>query len=220
MNQTLVIIAHPDVQNSGVQQFLMESSQNLGGVTNYILTEEAIDIKKEQARFKEYKRIIFQFPMYWYSSPFILKKWLDEVFQDTKTTALLRGKELGLVVSMGVSETSFEAGKSEGFTLSEIFRPFEAFAKKNQMTYLPIFSVSLFSYLTEYKKKELLINYQQYLTKVNNDSFKEKEAWFVKQLEKMTETSNEDLSGILNVLEDNRDELDDLMTLVHEMREE
>ncbi|SLM87204.1 MULTISPECIES: NAD(P)H-dependent oxidoreductase [Vagococcus] len=220
MTKTLVIIAHPDINNSSVQQFLMESTQNLDNVTNYVLADRIIEIKKEQDRLKDYDRIIFQFPMYWYSAPYILKRWMDEVFQDTSNATMLQGKEFGLVVSMGVSEDSFASGKKEGYTLSELFRPFEAFAKKCKMTYLPIFSISLFPYLVEVEKKELLIKYQQYLTKVNDDRFKAKEDWFIEKLVMYNNNSRDELSAILATIEENRDELDDLIHVVREMREE
>lgn len=220
MTKTLVIIAHPDIDNSGSQQFLMESCQNLEGVVLYILEDKKIDSLEEQEQLKQYDRLVFQFPMYWYSAPFILKKWLDDVFQDTSSIDFLKGKELGLVISMGVSEDSFAAGKEENFTLSELFRPYEAFAKKAQMKYLPIFPISLFSYLLETEKKELLIKYQQYLTKENKNTFKSKESWFINQLEKDNEKSSEEFLSILTIIQNNRDELDELVDLVREMREE
>ena len=222
MKKTLVIIAHPEVADSQLQQFLLESSQSLEEVEIHYLIEGQFDIKEEQNKLKKFDRIIFQFPMYWYSAPFILKKWIDEVIDYTFSKTGLRHKELGLVVSLGVDEANFASGKSEKFTLSEIFRPFEALANKCQMTFLPIFSISLFLYMTEIDKKRLLIEYQQYLTKKNSDNFKEKENWFVsrgKSISKTYEgTKQEDLEQIMSIIEDNREEIEDLRLLIDEMR--
>lgn len=222
MKKTLVIIAHPEVADSQLQQFLLESSQSLEEVEIHYLIEGQFDIKEEQNKLKKFDRIIFQFPMYWYSAPFILKKWIDEVIDYTFSKTELRHKELGLVVSLGVDEANFASGKSEKFTLSEIFRPFEALANKCQMTFLPIFSISLFLYMTEIDKKRLLIEYQQYLTKKNSDNFKEKENWFVsrgKSISKTYEgTKQEDLEQIMSIIEDNREEIEDLRLLIDEMR--
>ena len=222
MKKTLVIIAHPEVADSQLQQFLLESSQSLEEVEIHYLIEGQFDIKEEQNKLKKFDRIIFQFPMYWYSAPFILKKWIDEVIDYTFSKTELRHKELGLVVSLGVDEANFASGKSEKFTLSEIFRPFEALANKCQMTFLPIFSISLFLYMTEIDKKRLLIEYQQYLTKKNRDNFKEKENWFVsrgKSISKTYEgTKQEDLEQIMSIIEDNREEIEDLRLLIDEMR--
>lgn len=221
--KTLVIIAHPEVKDSNSQQFLIDSSQKLDNVTTHILKEEEINVKKEQALLLEYDRIIFQFPMYWYSAPYLLKKWIDSVFDDVLLKGGLKDKELGLIVTLGLSEEAFATGRSENYTLSELFRPFEALANKCGMTYLPIFAVSLFSYMEEIQKKELLISYQQYLTKENSYQFKSKEEWFTQRLMKYSEDENRpnqnQLSLILEGIKDNRDSLEDLLILVNEMRE-
>ncbi|MFC6346195.1 NAD(P)H-dependent oxidoreductase [Vagococcus carniphilus] len=222
MKKTLVIIAHPEVADSQLQQFLLESSQSLEEVEIHYLIEGQFDIKEEQNKLKKFDRIIFQFPMYWYSAPFILKKWIDEVIDYTFSKTELRHKELGLVVSLGVDEANFASGKPENFTLSEIFRPFEALANKCQMIFLPIFSISLFSYMTEIEKKRLLIEYQQYLTKKNNVNFETKENWFVsrgKSISKTYEdTKQENLEQIISIIENNREEIEDLRLLIDEMR--
>ncbi|WP_288394666.1 NAD(P)H-dependent oxidoreductase [uncultured Vagococcus sp.] len=218
--KTLIVLAHPEYEDSNTQQFLIASTKNLEDVSIRYLDEEKIDKRKEKELLKEADRIIFQFPMYWYSAPFLLKRWLDEVFDDSLIANGLKNKELGLVVTMGLSQEDFAAGRSEKFTLSEIFRPFEALANKCQMTYLPIFPVALFPYLSEVNKKKLLIDYQMYLTKQNETSFKKKEDWFVSRLESFKEksTNQESINHVLESLKDNRETLDDLLILVKEMR--
>ncbi|NKC69000.1 NAD(P)H-dependent oxidoreductase [Vagococcus fluvialis] len=218
--KTLIVLAHPEYEDSNTQQFLIASTKNLEDVRVRYLDEEKIDKIKEKEFLKEVDRIIFQFPMYWYSAPFLLKRWLDEVFDDSLIANGLKNKELGLVVTMGLSQEDFAAGRSEKFTLSEIFRPFEALANKCQMTYLPIFPVALFPYLSEVNKKKLLIDYQMYLTKQNETSFKKKEDWFVSRLESFKEksTNQESINHVLESLKDNRETLDDLLVLVKEMR--
>jgi putative NADPH-quinone reductase len=218
--KTLIVLAHPEYEDSNTQQFLIASTKNLEDVSIRYLDEEKIDKRKEKELLKEADRIIFQFPMYWYSAPFLLKRWLDEVFDDSLIANGLKKKELGLVVTMALSQEDFAAGRSEKFTLSEIFRPFEALANKCQMTYLPIFPVALFPYLSEVNKKKLLIDYQMYLTKQNETSFKKKEDWFVSRLESFKEksTNQESINHVLESLKDNRETLDDLLVLVKEMR--
>lgn len=218
--KTLIVLAHPEYEDSNTQQFLIASTKNLEDVSIRYLDEEKIDKRKEKELLKEADRIIFQFPMYWYSAPFLLKRWLDEVFDDSLIANGLKNKELGLVVTMGLSQEDFAAGRSEKFTLSEIFRPFEALANKCQMTYLPIFPVALFPYLSEVNKKKILIDYQMYLTKQNETNFKNKEDWFVSRLESLKEksTNQESINHVLESLKDNRETLDDLLVLVKEMR--
>lgn len=222
--KTLIIIAHPDVSDSGSQQFLIESSRKLEQVTHYYLTDKSYQVEEEQRRLLSYDRILFQFPMYWYSAPYLLKKWIDEVFTNKMIDGLLKNKELGLVITLGLSEKAFSAGMSEKFTLSELFKPFEALANKCQMTYLPIFPVALFSYLKEKQKRELLISYQQYVTKENKTTFKSQEEWFINKftdlLKQKPVEEQARLSVMLEEIVANSENLDELLFLVKEMRNE
>lgn len=84
--KTLVIISHPDIMESGSQQYLLSSIPNDTNITvrhlESLYPDFKIDVPKEQALLKEHDRIIFQFPLYWYSSPALLKKWQDDVLTD------------------------------------------------------------------------------------------------------------------------------------------
>ena len=79
MKKTLIIVAHPNIAESKVNKALLDSIKNEPNITVHDLyatykTVEAIDVAKEQALLVEHERIIFQFPLYWYSSPAILKE--------------------------------------------------------------------------------------------------------------------------------------------------
>ncbi|WGQ09202.1 NAD(P)H-dependent oxidoreductase [Pedobacter gandavensis] len=41
--------------------------------------DEKIDVKEEQSWVETHDKIIFQFPFYWFNSPPLFKKWLDQV---------------------------------------------------------------------------------------------------------------------------------------------
>jgi glutathione-regulated potassium-efflux system ancillary protein KefG len=83
--KTLILISHPKFEDSGTQQFLKTSFYSLDDVKYQVIDElygqsDSIDIEKEQSALKGFDRIIFQFPMYWYSSPASLKQFMDDVF--------------------------------------------------------------------------------------------------------------------------------------------
>lgn len=221
--KTLIVVAHPDAADSSTQQFL-KASARLPDVAWYELSDDwQADIAGEQTRLLAYERIIWQFPLYWYSSPANLKEWLDSVFTDDFPDRL-KGRELGLVVTLGVSAKSFQAGGREQFTLSELMRPFQALANRCGMTFLPIFAIHQFMYMTEVMKQKLLIAYQQYLTMPVNASFQETEAWFADRLQALTEKEpNEDrkriMSAVLAELTENRSRLDDLLLVLTEVKD-
>ncbi|UUV99771.1 NAD(P)H-dependent oxidoreductase [Vagococcus luciliae] len=225
--KTLVVIAHPNSHESGLQSFLKESCASLSSVEIYDIQEElsTFDLVKTQELLKKQDRIIFQFPMYWYAAPDILYKWLEKVLTTSLYKDALKDKELGIVINMGQKLSSFQAGASEHFTISELLRPFQAIAYKCQMIYLTPFPIALFSYLKENDKKQLLINYQHYLTKEKDSRFSVRENWAIKRLveleqKQVIKDEENRLSSIRDALEENRLELDSLLMTLEEMRDE
>jgi putative NADPH-quinone reductase len=84
MMKTLVIVAHPNLNTSRVNKtWLEEVKKYPDKITVHDLyasyPDWRIDVQREQELAMQHERIIFQFPFYWYSSPPLLKKWLDDV---------------------------------------------------------------------------------------------------------------------------------------------
>lgn len=224
--KTLIIVSHPNVDESSSQQFLIHSlpEDESSDITLHILEQTypdgIIDIETEQNLLKEHDRIIFQFPFYWYSSPPLLKKWLDEVLTDHFAYGYrgnrLHGKEFGLVLVIGLPEKEYQTGGQEGFSISELTKPYQAMAHKTGMTYLKPLTVFQFPYQTEKEKMSLLVQYQQYLSLTHPISLKRKEEWILNALEKTSretlETEGESfiLDAVTDAIEDNRLELDEL----------
>lgn len=225
--KTLVVMAHPDWHQSSTQTFLKEAVLNMETVYWYDLQShmEQLNVPLAQQLMKEADRIIFQFPMYWYSAPSSLYSWFEQVLTPGIYNSKLKGKEFGIVVSTGVSEKQYTAGGGEHFTFSEFLKPFQGIALKCQMVYLPPFSISLFDYLSDLEKKQLLINYQQYLTLNRQGGFKAEEQWVINRLKALSKKDmlkdpDHQLMGILQILEENRDDIDDLSDTIAQMSEE
>lgn len=222
--KTLIILSHPTVEESGSQQFLIQSLPEDETITRHVLEQAypdgVIDIKKEQALLREHDRILFQFPFYWYSSPPLLKKWQDEVLTDHFAFGYrgdkLHGKEFGLVLVIGLAEKEYQTGGQEGFSISELTKPFQAMAHKTGMTYLKPLTIFQFPYLTEKEKMSLLIDYQQYVSLDHPISLKRREDFILKELEKTaheslpTEGAGFVLDAVSDAIEDNRSEIDEL----------
>ncbi|OJF95917.1 NAD(P)H-dependent oxidoreductase [Alkalibacterium sp. 20] len=222
--KTLIILSHPTVDESSSQQFLMHSLPEDENITVHVLEQTypdgVIDVEKEQALLLEYDRVLFQFPFYWYSSPPLLKKWQDEVLTDHFAFGYrgnkLNGKEFGLVLVIGLPEKEYQTGGQEGFSISELTKPYQAMARKTGMTYLKPLTIFQFPYLTEKEKMSLLVDYQQYVSLKHPVSLKRKEAWILDQLKNTsretlpTEGTLFILEAVSEAIEDNRMELDEL----------
>ncbi|MDT3399112.1 NAD(P)H-dependent oxidoreductase [Streptomyces sp. B1866] len=133
---TLVLLAHPRLAESRVNAALADAVRDADGVTLHDLyaayPDLGLDVDREQRLLREHDRIVLQFPLYWYSVPPLLKKWLDEVLlygfaYGTGGTAL-HGKSLLVATSVGGPEEVYRSGGPNRFTLAELLRPLEASA--------------------------------------------------------------------------------------------
>ncbi len=148
-NKILILFAHPSQHRSEVNVPLFKSSQGIEGVTTVDLYRDypnyQIDIKLEQQRLLEHDCIVFMFPLYWYSTPAILKEWQDLVleygFAYGHDATALHGKRFLCALSAGGLE---EAYCTEGYnhcTIREVLRPLEQTAHLTGMEYLPPFTL-------------------------------------------------------------------------------
>ncbi|MGO4271355.1 NAD(P)H-dependent oxidoreductase, partial [Paenibacillus sp. TAF58] len=135
-----------------------------------VYPDENIDAAREQQLIEAHDRIIFQYPLYWYSTPPLLKKWFDSVLlygwaygpDGTKTA----GKEIGVAISTYGTEESYQATGFNRFTLREILRPIEALAHFISASYLPHFSLNDTSIVTDERLAQSSIDYLNHIKTV------------------------------------------------------
>jgi len=133
--KTLIIVIHPKMETSSINKRWMEELNKFP--EKYTVHElykaypdEILDIEKEQELIESYDKIIFQFPFYWFSSPPLLKKWLDEVLlygwaYGSKSGFKVGGKKITLAISTGIDDEGFSASGKYKYTMKELLRPFE-----------------------------------------------------------------------------------------------
>jgi putative NADPH-quinone reductase len=143
----LLLYAHPCPHKSKVNHRLFKAARYLDNITLIDLYAEYptfhIDADKEQQRLLDHDVIIFQFPMYWYSTPSILKEWQDSVleygFAYGENGQALHGKTLLCMTSAGGKAENYQHGKANHYTIRELLRPIEQMAGMTGMCYLPPF---------------------------------------------------------------------------------
>lgn len=128
--KTLIILAHPDIKKSKINNALCESIKNMPNITLHNLYEtypnSKIDPSKEMELLKSHDKIVFQFPLYWFSSPSILKEWEDVVFSSilySKEPKLLSGKTFQIVTSVGSPKEKYTANGRNQKNIEEILTP-------------------------------------------------------------------------------------------------
>lgn len=148
--KTLVILAHPSIADSRVnKRWKQELAQHPDEIAIHELYKEYpdwnIDIEREQKLLEAHNHIILQFPLYWYSYPPLLKKWLDDVFTHGWAYGSkgnkLKGKKLGIAMSIGDKKENYLPTGSVSFTVEEVITPFKASAVHVGAIALPYFAV-------------------------------------------------------------------------------
>jgi len=222
MLKTLIIVSHPEINNSQTQQFLMQGAKLQDVTWHHVEELTKIDINKEQALLRENDRIIFQFPLYWYAAPEGLKRWEDKVltrnFVYGDGDDNLGDKEFGIVVSTGMPLKEFRRGGSENITIDEIMAPYRAIADRAKMQVLPTFTIAQFGYLNDQEQMQLLIDYQRYLTQEYPDTLNSRQKWFEREFtdrfKNFNDTSCAECETILNTFIQRREDLEQLKSTI------
>ena len=145
----LVLFAHPAQHRSEAHTLLARVAGGVRGVTFADLYAEyprfEIDIDREQARLAAHDVIVFQHPVYWYSTPALLKEWQDLVLEYGwaygKDGTALAGKLFFCAVTAGGPRSAYGAEGYNRFPLRVLLSPLEQTANLCGMIYLPPFAL-------------------------------------------------------------------------------
>jgi glutathione-regulated potassium-efflux system ancillary protein KefG len=145
----LILFAHPALEKSRVNRILIEGLDAMEGVTFHDLYETYpdfdIDVKREQQLLTDHDMVVFHHPFYWYSTPAIVKEWLDLVLEHgwaygSRGNAL-KDKWMMNVTTTGGQEKAYCEIGSNRFTVRQLLAPLEQTAFLCKMQYLPPFVV-------------------------------------------------------------------------------
>lgn len=146
--RTLVIVAHPDLRGTSRvnRRWLreLEAHPDEFCVRDlYALypagTLDEEGVAAERAALAAHDTIAFQFPVYWYSCPALLRTWTDEVYGmgwayggeralPGEPGRMLAGKRFAVAMSAGDVRANYCAEGTVGFTPAEVIVPFRATA--------------------------------------------------------------------------------------------
>lgn len=135
--KTLIVAAHPSINSSIVNKYWIEELKKLPEKFTIhelykVYPTEKIDIKQEQRLIESHDNLVLQFPVYWFSSPPLLKKWLVDVFLEgwahgSNGSDKLKNKKIALAVSAGSTASDYSENGRYGHTLKQMLIPFETF---------------------------------------------------------------------------------------------
>ncbi|MBT1163706.1 NAD(P)H-dependent oxidoreductase [Bifidobacterium felsineum] len=174
--KTLVLVFHPNMEKSRANAALMAAAQALpaGGDTTVTVRDEyaqypdgRINVAAEQQLIEAHDRIVLQFPLYWYSSPALLKEWEDQVLAfgwaygpDGKA---LESKEITVATTAGGPESEYQT-EDNGATMREVLSPYRMMARYVHATWREPFVVFGSMELSDETLAETAKQYQAFLT--------------------------------------------------------
>ena len=133
MSKVLLVLCHPNYKDSFANKIVVDKLKTLVPdieIDNIheLYPDGKIDVKAEQEKLLKADTIIFQFPMYWFKSPYFLSKWVEDVFTHGfaygSSGYKLEGKKLIVSMTMGGTKDEFQ-GKLD---VERLVGPFEATA--------------------------------------------------------------------------------------------
>ncbi|MDO7252964.1 NAD(P)H-dependent oxidoreductase [Helicobacter cappadocius] len=168
--KTLIILAHPNIKSSKINKALCESIKNTSDITLHNLHEiypdGKIDALKEIELLKSHDKIVFQFPLYWFSSPSILKEWQDVVFSSIlygKNPKMLSGKTFQIITSIGSPKEKYTSDGRNQKSIDEILMPMNMSASYMNMKPQDVFGVYNAMGITNEELSKATSDYQKIL---------------------------------------------------------
>lgn len=137
MPAVLHLFAHPGIATSRVNLAMWRAAQAVEGITREDLYARYprydIDIAAEQARLVAHDVLVWQFPMFWYSCPALLKDWIDLTLEHGFAYGVggtrLHGKVLQIAVTAGGTADAYSPGGHNHHDLRTFLTPFEQTAR-------------------------------------------------------------------------------------------
>jgi len=164
--QALVVVAHPFWTRSSANKCCVAAIQEQWNCEMRLI-DQAVpiwDIEQEQRLLSQSDLWIFQFPLFWYGVPGLMKSWLDDVFTwgwaFDANGGLLKGKHLVCSVTVGSDLASFAPGKRNRQGLDAYLSSLEQFANYTGIQWHGIIPTQARDWkddLVKEKTKEILV---------------------------------------------------------------
>lgn len=116
-SKILVISGHPNLEKSKANKAILKELEKYFGKQisirrlDKLYPNYQINVKAEQEAIKNADFIILQFPLYWYGTPAILKKWIDDVlynyFKGNRLSGKFKDKAIIASVTIGGSKERY-----------------------------------------------------------------------------------------------------------------
>ncbi len=138
MKNILIVSGHTDLNNSVAnKKILQELNKRLPNAEIDYLSklyhDYKIDVEKEQNKLLKADIIVLQYPVFWYSMPSLLERWMEETFKHGfshgSTGDKLKGKKVIASLTTGAPAQTYN-------NIDDFLNPIKSSCKLCQMEYV------------------------------------------------------------------------------------
>ena len=180
MAAIVVYYAHPGNKYSHANKAMFAAARGIDGITLIDLYAEyprfEINIDREQQRLLDHDVVLFQFPMFWYSTPSLLKEWQDLVLEHGFAYGAggdkLTGKRMMLAVTAAGNEDAYTDHGYQHYPVRAFLTPLECTARLCHMEFVaPYVLYGALSAPDDGRLHEHVNAYRQLIEAVRDDRF-------------------------------------------------
>ena len=144
MENVLVVSGHPDLNDSVANKIILEEVKRLIpeaeiDCLDKLYPDFKIDAKAEQEKLEKAEVLVLQFPLFWYSAPSILHRWLEQTFlhgwSHGSTGDKLKGKKVIISLTSGAPEEFYRSYGAAEHEIREFIQPLISSVTMCQMDY-------------------------------------------------------------------------------------
>lgn len=138
MKNVLIVSGHTDLNNSVANKKILEEISNKlpNSEIDYLselYPDYKIDIEKEQDKLLKADIIVLQYPLFWYSMPSLLERWMEDVFKHGfshgSSGDKLKNKKVIVSLTTGAPEDAYN-------DINDFLNPIKACCRLCQMEYI------------------------------------------------------------------------------------
>lgn len=136
MKNVLVVSGHTDLDDSVANRTILDEVAArapevvIDRLDALYGADFRIDAAAEQAKLEAADVVVLQFPIFWYSMPSLLQRWVEQVFvhgwSHGSTGDRLRGKKLVVSLTTGAPRQMYAHDGAMGHTIEELCAPIDS----------------------------------------------------------------------------------------------
>ena len=137
MKKILIVSGHPDLNDSFANKTILEETRNLLPEAEFVYLDKLypdfrIDVQAEQERLLRADIIVLQYPLFWYSAPSLLHRWMEQTFthgfSHGRTGDKLHGKQFVLSFTSGAPEEMYRYDGPQHYPIDDFLPAYKQMA--------------------------------------------------------------------------------------------